>query len=97
MQNIMFNGPWTVNGLVLRLSMWHAFYQPIHAKLSTAAIWIQLHHLPVEFMEGEILETIVTHFARLLKIDYQTVNLSRAKYARVCVKLDLLRPLQRDF
>ena len=31
------------------------------------------------------MENIVSHFAKLLKIDDRTVNLSRAKYTRVCV------------
>ena len=89
MQNVIFEGSWTLSRLVLQLFPWHAFFQPVSARLSTAAIWLQLHHLPNELWDKDILENIVGHTGKLLKIDDETINLSRAKYARICMELDL--------
>ena len=97
LHNILFEGPWTINGLVLQLLPWHPLFQPVSVSFNTAATWLQLHHLPVELWEGEILESLVSNFGRLLKINEQTLNLSLAKYVRVCVELDLSQPLRRGF
>lgn len=42
MHNIMFEGPWTINGLVLQLAPWHPYFQLIYAHLSIVATWLQL-------------------------------------------------------
>lgn len=58
---------------------------------------MQLHNLPVELWEGETLETIVGHFGTLLKVDDFATSLSRSKYARICVEIDLSKLLSRGF
>ncbi|XP_039146855.1 uncharacterized protein LOC120284118 [Dioscorea cayenensis subsp. rotundata] len=97
MQHLLLDGPCSVNGLILQLSPWKPFFEPTFAKLSIAAIWLQLHNLPVEFWEGETLETIVGQFGTLLKVDDFKSSLSRSKYARICVEIDLSKPLSRGF
>lgn len=76
---------------------WKPFFEPTFAKLNTAAIWLQLRNLPIEFWEGEILETITGQFGTLLKIDEFTNTLSRSKYARICVEINLFKPFSRGF
>lgn len=97
MQSLLLDGPWSVNGIILQLSPWKPFFEPTFAKLSSAAIWIQLHNLPVEFWEGETLEAIANQFGTLLKVDEFTAALTRSKFARICVDVDLSKPLSRGF
>lgn len=94
MQRLLFDGPWTVNGIILQLALWQPHFEPVFTKLSTAALWVQLHNLPVEFGDGESLETISSFFGRLLNIDEFTSLLSRSKYTRLCVEIDLAKPLK---
>lgn len=61
----------------------------------TAVIWIQLHHVLIELWKGEILEVIASHFGRVLQIDEHTLSLSRSKFARICVEIDLDLALQK--
>lgn len=58
---------------------------------------MQLHNLPVEFWDGESLETISFSLGHLLKIDDYTFSLSRSKFARICVEIDLTKPLKQGF
>ncbi|XP_039123512.1 uncharacterized protein LOC120260138 [Dioscorea cayenensis subsp. rotundata] len=97
MQHLLSDGPWTINGIILQLSPWKPYFEPSFTKLTTAAIWIQLHNLPIEFWSGDTLETITNHLGRLLKIDELTLSLTRTKYARVCLELDLSKPLCKGF
>lgn len=97
MQRLMFEGPWAVNGIILQLAPWQPYFEPAFTKLSTAAVWIQLHNLPVEFWEGESLETVCSLFGKLLKIDDLTSSLSRSRFARICVEIDLAKPLKQGF
>ncbi|XP_039128993.1 uncharacterized protein LOC120265170 [Dioscorea cayenensis subsp. rotundata] len=92
---LLWDGPWTIDGRIPQLSEWHESFQPTFEKLSTMAVWIQLHHVPIELWYGDLLENIASHFGKVLKIDDHTLNLSRSKYARVCVEIDLKLPLQK--
>ncbi|XP_039136996.1 uncharacterized protein LOC120274516 [Dioscorea cayenensis subsp. rotundata] len=96
-QKILFDGPWAVNGAILQLAPWKPFFEPAFTKLSSAVIWVQLHNLPVEFWDGETLETISSSLGRLLKIDEFTLSMSRSRYARVCLEIDLSKPLKQGF
>lgn len=73
------------------------FLQTFLRETPHAAIWVQFHNLPVEFWEGETLETIAGQLGTLIKIDEFTSNLVRSKYARVCINIDLSKPLCHGF
>ncbi|KAM0943006.1 putative transcription factor interactor and regulator CCHC(Zn) family [Dioscorea sansibarensis] len=92
---LLWEGPWTVARRILQLSPWRESFQPAFEKLTVAAVWIQLYHLPIELWNGDILEMVAFQFGKVLKIDEHTLDCSRAKFARVCVELDLSQPLQQ--
>lgn len=90
MQHLLTNVPWSINGIILQLSPWQPFLELPFAKLNTAAIWVQLQNLHVEFWDGDSLETITSHIGNLLKVDELT---TRSKFTQVCLELDLSKPL----
>lgn len=96
MQSILFDGPWSVNGLVLQLFPWQLKFQPVTVKLSNVTIWVQIHHLPIEWWEDEMHEDIDGRIECVLKVDDQIVNINRARY-RLRVEIDLSVPLKRGF
>lgn len=57
-QQLLFSGPWTVNGLTVQLVAWQPYFEPAHTKLTREMEWLQLHNLPIELLDGESLETI---------------------------------------
>lgn len=58
-------------------------------ELITYAIYIQIHHLPVELWDLESLELIANYFGKLMKIDNHTLSLSKGRYAHICVENNL--------
>ncbi|XP_039135824.1 uncharacterized protein LOC120273259 [Dioscorea cayenensis subsp. rotundata] len=97
-ESVLWEGPWTIGGMVLQLTPWKNHFQPAFEKLHLAAVWVQLHHLPIEYWAAEILELVGEQFGRLLKVDdHIEKKISRAKFARICVEIDLSKPLKRGF
>lgn len=93
MQRILMEGPWSINGIILQLSPWQPFFEPAFAKLNTAAIWVQLYNLPIDFWEAETLDTVTAHIGNLLKVDDFTFSLVCSRFSRVCLEVDLSKPL----
>lgn len=94
---LMWERPWAITRMVLQLTPWRENFQPTFEKLDIAVLWMQFHYLPIELWDGDLLEHIASHFSKLLKVDDFTMNMSRVKYARICVEIDLLKPMRRGF
>ena len=62
-------------------------------RLNSTAMWVQLHHLPMECWHTDSLETIGDELCRLLKVDDLTLSSSRDKFAWICAEIDLSKPL----
>lgn len=97
MQKILCGGPWTVDGLTLQFFPWQPCFEPSFIKLSRAVVRVQLHNLPVDFWEGETLETTTESFGKFLKVDEHTKSLEHTHFARLCLEIDLSKPLKWSF
>lgn len=51
----------------------------------------------MEFWDGEALESLTESIGKLLKVDELKSSSSQARFTRVCLELDLARPLKRGF
>lgn len=97
MQRVLFGRQWTVGGLSLQLFPWQPCFEASHTKLLRAAVWVQLHNLPVGYWDGDSLETIIETLGKLPKVDEHTETLSRTRFPRICLELDLSKPSERGF
>lgn len=56
-------------------------------------VWIRLPELPIEFYDRLVLQEIGSAIGPVLRIDAYTASGSRGSYARLCVQVDLEKPL----
>ena len=56
-------------------------------------MWVRLHALPLELYETEVLKQIGEAIGKVLRIDAQTAMEARGKYARLCIQVDMNKPL----
>ena len=56
-------------------------------------MWIRLYELPIELYETEILREIGESIGKVLRIDTHTAMEARGKYARMCIQIDINKPL----
>ncbi|KAJ0979702.1 hypothetical protein J5N97_015176 [Dioscorea zingiberensis] len=96
-QQLLYGGPWMVNGIILQLAPWQPYFEPAFTKLMKAMVWVRLHNLPVDFWEMETLEIYTEQIGTLLKVDEYTETLAKTRFARVCMEIDLSLPLKRGF
>ncbi|RAL42518.1 hypothetical protein DM860_011136 [Cuscuta australis] len=58
-------------------------------------VWISFPHLPIHLHEQRALFNIASMLGTPLKVDQATLNFTRPKYARVCVEVDVSKPLHQ--
>ncbi|XP_016206247.1 LIM domain-containing protein A-like [Arachis ipaensis] len=76
-------------------SMWE--FNPQTATINNIAVWVRLPGLAIEYYNRTILEKIGSIVGRTLKVDTNTKSVSRGKYARICVEVDLDKPLVSQY
>ncbi|CAN1188819.1 hypothetical protein LINPERHAP2_LOCUS39561 [Linum perenne] len=91
-QRAMLNGPWKIFDYYITVARWSPDFnedEP-HGKTLT---WVRLPKLPIHFFNHTAVNRIGNHIGRTIRMDLATAEGARARYARVCVEIDLSKPL----
>ena len=94
--NVLKGGPWFVGGHFLNIRVWEPNFKPTSAVCNMVAIWIRLPKLHIEFYALCVLKEIGSAIGSVLRIDSNTAAEARGRYARICVQIDLNKPLVRQ-
>lgn len=63
-------------------------------KVETAITWVRVLNLPIEFFCESIIHSLAMCVGDPIKIDGNTFNATRGKFARFCVQIKIDVPLQ---
>ncbi|KAK5802986.1 hypothetical protein PVK06_030623 [Gossypium arboreum] len=90
---ILSQGPWTVYGQYLTVQPWTKHFSPLQPYPSVVIAWIRLPNLLRYLYKRKIIEAIEGLIGKVVKLDVQTDNQMRGRFARLTVYLNLNRPL----
>lgn len=86
-------GPWLIYDHYLIVRKWAPNFDPDLETIGSAAVWVRLPKLPMEYYDEEILTWMGNRIGTTVKVDLTTSLQSRGKFARICVQVDLGKPL----
>ncbi|XP_027158576.1 uncharacterized protein LOC113760210 [Coffea eugenioides] len=89
---IWARGIWYVYGTPMRVFKWSPAFH-VDKEPSVVPVWFKLPKLPLHYFNKECLFQIVNVLGSPLFVDAATMAASRPSVARVCVEIDLLKPL----
>ncbi|KAK9022315.1 hypothetical protein V6N11_002591 [Hibiscus sabdariffa] len=87
------DGPWTVFGHYITVEPWSPDFDPSQAYPKRILAWIRLPGLPITWYKRSLHEAIGSCVGSVVKIDFQTDNGHRGRFARMAVKINLNQPL----
>jgi len=90
---VLLEGSWVLDGDILVIGPWTPSFQPSPKVLPSAVICIGLSDLPPVLWTLESLDMIIEWACRLIKFNQVIELLSKGRFARVAVEVDLSRPL----
>nr|POF06267.1 hypothetical protein CFP56_75278 [Quercus suber] len=90
---VLRGGPWFIGGHFLPVKPWEPYFKDYEAKLTLVAVWERLPDLPIEFYDTSVLKEIGSVIRLVLRIYSYTAFEARGGYARLCVQVDLEKPL----
>lgn len=87
-------GPWRAFGSYLMVQAWSPEFDPLRDEIVTTPVWVRLSNIPVNFYHKAILLGIAKGLGKPIKVDLTTLNFERARFARICVEVNLKKPLK---
>ncbi|XP_057432639.1 uncharacterized protein LOC130725428 [Lotus japonicus] len=90
---VIGGGPWRIFDHYIAVSMWnHAFVSPA-AKVDRTLAWIRIPGLNVAFYDESFLMLVTQVIGTPIRVDINTLQGDRGRFARICVELDLTKPI----
>jgi hypothetical protein len=94
-EEVLKGGPWFIGEHFLSLRLWTPNFRASAASVSSVAVWVRLPELLVEYCHKEALLRIGSGLGLVLCVDVNTTTGTRGRFARICIQLDLEKPLAR--
>ncbi|CAN1162573.1 hypothetical protein LINPERHAP2_LOCUS24578 [Linum perenne] len=91
-QRAAFGGPWKIFDYYITVARWTTSFNE-KAPIQKILTWVRLPKLPIHYFNPTAVERIRNHIGRTIKLDLATAEGAWARYARVCVEVDLSKPL----
>nr|GMD33042.1 uncharacterized protein LOC109175269 [Ipomoea batatas] len=92
-----FEGPWMVLDHYLVVQEWEPNFCPWKNKTEKLLVWVRFPKLPIEYFEEDFLMKIGLSVGRHVKIDTTTSLTTKGNFARICVEVDMSKPLLSRF
>lgn len=92
-KHVLFQGPWMVADHYIMVQRWRPNFIRSATKESKVAVWLRIPELPLELYNDNFLKRLGNVLGKFLKIDRLTSVHSRGQFARICVEMDLAKPL----
>ena len=90
---VLNGGPWFVGEHFLAIKPWEPYFRATGDNLTFVAVWVRFLELPIEFYDLEVLKEIGSAIGPVLQIDSYMATGLRGNYARLCIQIDIDKPL----
>ncbi|CAL1370145.1 unnamed protein product [Linum trigynum] len=96
-ERALTGGPWLVGDNYLTVHPWTKDFNPYEHEISSTLVWARLLELPIHYFHPVAVMRIGERIGKPMRVDHATLSGARSDYARVCVQVDLTRPLLSQF
>lgn len=85
------NGPWIIMGRYPTVTTWRPNFRPSSDRVTFILAWIWLPKIPIEPFDEDLLMKIGNKIGRVVKMDHTTMSVTKGRFVRVCVQIDLMK------
>lgn len=96
-EHALTGGPWLIFDHYLAVRTWEPKFKPYANRISKIAAWVRLPRLALEYYDKKMLKSIGDLIGKSFQVDFNTANQCRGKFARICVEVDLDKPLLSEY
>lgn len=92
-----YGGPWMIMEHYLIVKEWRPDFEPHKNTTEKVLVRVRFPDLPLEYYDSSILFRIGEKIGKPIRIDSATSLISKGNFARLCVEVDITKPLLAKF
>lgn len=96
-EKALVEGPWMIGGNCLHVQRWRPNFRTEREKISILLVWIRFSILPIEYCTEKCLRRARDEIKKVINIDVTMLVVSREKFARVFVEVELNKVLMSSY
>ncbi|XP_057452752.1 uncharacterized protein LOC130744598 [Lotus japonicus] len=96
-KKVMEGGPWMIFDHYLAVTQWTREFIAPTTKVTTTLVWIRIPGLNATYFDASFLMSVAKLVGTPIRVDMNTLTAERGKFARICVELDLTKPVLGKF
>jgi hypothetical protein len=90
---VISGGPWMIYDNYVAIRPWTKDFISSQVKINKTLVWIRFPSLGLEYYDESLLLALASAVGTPVKVDLHTLDASRGKFARVCIEIDLDKPV----
>jgi hypothetical protein len=90
---VINGGPWMIYDHYLAVCQWSPSFNAATAKIDKTMVWIRIPSLNLVYYDESVLWALASMVGTPVKVDLHTLRVARGRFARICVEVDLTRPV----
>ncbi|KAK0591926.1 hypothetical protein LWI29_010382 [Acer saccharum] len=91
---VLTGGPWVIANQYLVVQKWRPNFVPGEDEIRHMPVWVRLSRLPMEWIDVDLLWNIGGMLGSTYKVDPITESQARGRFARICIEIDITKPLK---
>ncbi|KAH9706363.1 hypothetical protein KPL70_012184 [Citrus sinensis] len=92
-ERALTEGPWTVMGRNLFVQPWTPNFDCFSNELTSTMVWVRLPGMAIQYYDKCNLRRLGNKIGDVIKIDYNTEDSKRGKFAWLAIRISLVKPL----
>jgi len=92
-EKVMDGGPWMMFDHYLTVQEWSEEFASPTAKVENTMVWIRFSGLNLFYYDESVSMAMASTVGRPIKVDTNTLDVTRGRYVRVCVEVNLNKPV----
>lgn len=77
----------------LTVRAWSVNFCPAGYAIEELVVWVRIPGLPIEYYDNRVILYIGDRIGKTCKVDKNTLSMGKGKYARLCIQVNLIKPL----
>ncbi|CAJ2652742.1 unnamed protein product [Trifolium pratense] len=90
---VINGGPWMIYDHYLAVSLWSPKFNAATATIDKTMVWIRIPSLNLVYYDESVLWAVASMVGNPVKVDLHTLRVARGKFARMCIEVDLTKPV----
>lgn len=90
---VMDEGPWMIFDHYIMVQCWSQDFMSPTVKVDKTLVWIRFPGLNLFFYDESILLALATGVGKPVKVDTNTLDVRCGRFSRICVEVDLTKPV----